>query len=106
MGGAVRTDVAHEGTDATGDRSKTVSERVIEAVAEREGVDTTGLRTPLYDAVDPDALDALFAASDESGTAERRLRFTYHGYDVIVGGDGAITVSEAGNDVASTNPET
>ena len=84
---------------------ESVSTAVIRGVSALRGCNPCSVR-PLAAVLDPDALDALFAASDESGTAERRLRFTYHGYDVIVGGDGAITVSEAGNDVASTNPET
>ncbi|AGB33484.1 hypothetical protein C488_18050 [Natrinema pellirubrum DSM 15624] len=48
---------------------------------------TTAL-DPLYTAVDPDALDALFG-SDGFGTAGTpdRVTFTYHGYEITITGD-------------------
>lgn len=46
------------------DGGSPVSERIIETVAVCEGVDPVDLQTPLYEAVDTEALDAMFAASD------------------------------------------
>jgi len=60
-----------------------VHEAVVYAVADAEGVDPTDL-DPLYDTIDPEALDALFA-----GGGEGRIAFTYGGHEVEVTADGA-----------------
>lgn len=74
---------------------------VIERVAAREGTDPTHLTPPLRDVVDPDALDALCAESDTPGC----VAFSYCGYTVTVGIDGAVSLEErsptAGTDHAS-----
>lgn len=69
---------------------------VIDRVAELEGEDPADLSPPLYDAIDPKALDSLFQPSD-SGHSEtvETVRFTYHGYNVRVQSDGAVTVVES-----------
>lgn len=67
-----------------------VSVRLIETVAEREGTDPVALDPVLYDVLDPDALDSLFDGPGAAG----RLEFTYLGYDVVVGADGEISVTE------------
>lgn len=70
------------------------SESVIESVAAREGVDPMELDVPLYDAVDPDALDALVrTGNDEQNRPPIQVSFTYHGYDVTVSSDGLVQVS-------------
>ena len=68
------------------------SQSVVERVAAREGVDHTEL-TPLFDAIDPDALDKLLDTNGRTESAVQ-ISFTYHGYDVTVTGDGAVRVSE------------
>lgn len=67
---------------------------VVETIASREGVDSAELDVPLYEAVDPDALDALFrkAPAARSG-GPVRIEFTYCGYRVTVGSDGSVQVS-------------
>lgn len=70
------------------------SESVIESVAAREGVDPTELDVPLFDAIDPDALDALVrTANDEQDRPPIQVSFIYHGYNVIVSSDGLVHVS-------------
>jgi len=66
---------------------QTVSEAVLTAVAEREGVEETELDTPLYDAIDPDALDALFQ------NRRGHVSFQYAGYLVTVDHDRNITLT-------------
>lgn len=66
---------------------------VVEAVAERDGVDASTLEPPLNTVVDGDALDSLFAGRGEDANAS--VEFTYRGYVVAVDGDGAVTVAEA-----------
>ena len=64
------------------------SERVVAAVASREGVGPTEL-PPLYGAIDPDALDDLVGDlgdvdGSRNGTPGLEIEFTYHGYDATV----------------------
>lgn len=68
-----------------------VTQQVITAVAEKEGVDEADLETPLYDVIDPDALDTLFRGG--SGT----VRFEYLEYVVTVDSDNTVEVAPAEN---------
>lgn len=70
------------------------SEAVITAVADLAGTSPIELE-PLYDVVDPDALDSLVAHARrvDNGDAHE-LQFTYEGYDVDVRTDGQIRVRE------------
>lgn len=76
-------------TGTVAKQADTPSVAVVMAVAAREGVDPTELSPPLNDVVDPDALDALFAGTDDPGS---RLSFTYRGYSVEVHSDGHVDV--------------
>lgn len=60
-----------------------VSERIIETVAVREGVDPVDLQTPLYEAIDTEALDAMFAATD-GDIHSLEVEFTYCGHELRV----------------------
>lgn len=55
------------------------------------------LDPPLYEVLDPDSLDALFAGIDE-GTAEAELTFEYCGCLVTVSSDGYVLVEDAGEE--------
>lgn len=84
------------------DRAKVAADRsvsydVIAAVAEREGADPTAIEPPeyeaLYDAVNPEALDSLFAPrTDGTERATGRVEFTFCGYDIVVTSDGDVEV--------------
>lgn len=63
------------------------SQMVVERVAACEGVDHTDL-VPLFDAIDPDALDDL--VEQNGGESVLEVTFNYHGYDVTVTGDGLV----------------
>ena len=61
-----------------------ISLHIINCIAEREHTDPLEL-PPLYDVVDPDALDDLFASGRQNGTAQSgRVEFQYNGYTIIV----------------------
>lgn len=81
------------------EESRSLSFEIIEAVAEREGVAATDIEPPtyeaLYDVVNPEALDALFAPR-EDGTprASGRVEFSFCGYDIVVSSDGAVELEE------------
>lgn len=62
-----------------------LSMKVIEAIAQREGIDPVELQTPIYEVVDLDALDALTRGESESTSVE--ISFTYEGYEVTVDND-------------------
>lgn len=78
---------------------KTISDatpatKIITAVADREGVDPTELDPPLYEAIDPDALNTLFGNQQSSDyRVDGWLSFTYAGYDITVAGDGTVRVA-------------
>ncbi len=86
------------------DRSETTVEQsvsfdVIEAVAEREGVDPLDLEPPeydaLYDVINPEALDALFATRENGQERPTgRIEFPFCGYHVVVTSDGEVEVSD------------
>ncbi|WP_226008062.1 HalOD1 output domain-containing protein [Natrinema salinisoli] len=62
---------------------------VVSAVSEASGLDMVEL-PPLYDAINPDALNALFTSRAEP--AVNKISFEYAGYDVVVRGTGAVEV--------------
>lgn len=71
----------------------TTSASVVAAVARELGTDPATLE-PLYNAIEPDALDDLF--DDEGlGTSRSpaRVEFTYCGCDVVITGDGRVEAS-------------
>ncbi|AGB39397.1 HalOD1 output domain-containing protein [Natronococcus occultus] len=65
------------GSDAAsgGTAVRAPSVRVVEAVADAEGVDPTDLETPLYEAIDGAALDRLFAPTADSARHRGSLSF-------------------------------
>ena len=64
--------------------SLTPSTRVIEAVAKKEDVSPIDLLPPLYDAIDPDALDALFQMQWGANAQRVEVEFTYRNYLIRV----------------------
>ena len=51
---------------------------------------------PVYNVVDPDALNSLFAPrSDGTARVDGTVTFTYRGYEFSVAADGDVTVEEA-----------
>lgn len=76
------------GSRFVGDRD--LARAVIDAVASAEGVGAEELE-PLTRAVDPDALNALFAGP--TGTTGKVV-FRYHGYLVTAHGDGRVALDD------------
>jgi len=63
---------------------------VLNAVAERKGVDTADL-PPLYDTIGPDILEILHEADTDS---DQQVTFDYVGYRITVRSDGSIVIDE------------
>ncbi|MCL9814321.1 HalOD1 output domain-containing protein [Natranaeroarchaeum aerophilus] len=82
------TSLAAEGPKAIfePDGSGSTAEAVVSLVAETGDRDPLDL-PPLYDAVDPEALDRLCARTSDS---ELRVSFEYAGYTVLVEGTGIV----------------
>lgn len=59
---------------------RSVSECLIAAIAAQEGTDAADLDPPVYEIVDPDALDAVF----RRGSVDGRIQFSFEGYEVVV----------------------
>ena len=75
------------------DRDGPLSDAVVEALAAVENVEPDELDLRLYDSVDGDALDRLYAVSAER--AERlHVTFTVADYEVTVHADGRLAVRE------------
>ncbi|ADD07241.1 uncharacterized protein Nmag_3699 (plasmid) [Natrialba magadii ATCC 43099] len=69
--------------------SEQVSHRVVETVAEADGIDPTEVKPPLYNVVDPTALNRLF---DDLSTHSRHghVSFPYRDYTVTVHSSGRV----------------
>ncbi|WP_276271025.1 HalOD1 output domain-containing protein [Haloarcula litorea] len=81
------------------DRHERLSDGVVAAVAAVVGADPTAVPepdglTPLYDAVDPEALDALFSPGTDG-----HVTFRYHGYEVTAYADERVIVRPADDPV-------
>lgn len=67
---------------------RSASEAVVRAIAEAADVDPIEITPPLYEAIDPDALDRLF---NDASTIEK-VAFRYNGHDVTVFAGGNVSV--------------
>lgn len=65
-----------------------VSEQVVQTVATRSNTDALDL-PPLFDSVDPDALDALIREMTGG-----KVSFDYAGYNLTIDTDGVVEVDE------------
>lgn len=80
-----------DGTTTTD--SDAVCETIVTAVADAKGVSPLEVSPPLYEAIDPDAIQAVLASmqsppEESVGT----LQFPYSGYDVTVTEDGRVSI--------------
>jgi len=66
------------------DEDSAVTDAVVRAIAQAEGVPPTELSPPLYESANPEALDSLFAAP----LGDVRVSFFHCGYEVAVESDG------------------
>lgn len=81
------------------DRSPVIA--IVDALAEAAGVDPPVL-PPLYEFVDPDAINDLFADHSGASDADAMLGFQLNRWNVFVRADGRIRVCD---NTQPTNPE-
>ncbi|OVE84278.1 HalOD1 output domain-containing protein [Natronolimnobius baerhuensis] len=60
-----------------------LSEQIVTAVATKRDTDPTDL-PPLFDAVDPDALTAVFSPTTTGAPRTGRIEFPYAGHDIEI----------------------
>ncbi|WP_423744333.1 HalOD1 output domain-containing protein (plasmid) [Haladaptatus sp. SPP-AMP-3] len=68
--------------------SESISQDVVFEVAEQANVQPNEL-PPLYDSIDPDALDTVVASNDDL-----ELSFSFAGYRVTIDGEDSVLVRE------------
>ena len=80
------------------ERPQPISVTVVQTVAAVTGTEPEDVE-PLYDVIDPNALDALFRpVSEGSSRRTASVSFTLHGLDVTVHASGEIVVAVPRND--------
>lgn len=81
------------------DYGQAISTAIVRRIASIEGVEPTAL-PPLYEWIDPDALDALFASRPSGRDRAGRIGFPYLDYDIAVDCEDETTIT-----IARRNPE-
>lgn len=84
------------------DEEQSVSEAVTHAVAAISGREMSTAKAtnenevldPLYDSIDPDALDALFQMPTDGDSLQGLVTFWYCGYEITVHNTGLIEVTD------------
>ena len=71
---------------------ESLSVTVVREIAAHDGVDPTELSPPLFHAIDPAALDALFEPTESGGPRTGRVTFVYDGKRITVDSDGAVEI--------------
>ena len=82
----------------TAGNGETLSDAVIAAL--RAAVDCStspeqdvGVLTPLFETIDPDALNSLFSSTYSGASRTGTITFTHDGYEVTATSDGHVVVS-------------
>ena len=69
-----------------------ICQTVIEAIADAEDTEPSELTPPLFEVIDPDALDTLFARNQAVG----KIIFNYNSYEISVFPDGYVSIEDHG----------
>ncbi|MFC6766851.1 HalOD1 output domain-containing protein [Natrinema soli] len=81
--------------------NQSLSLKIVDKVAEREGVQPEELNPPIHYVINTDALDSLYDARD-SERNPTTIEFVYKGYTVTVDSTGDVDLE---NRVAAIDPE-
>lgn len=73
-------------------RGNSICQELITLIAEAEGTDPIELTPPLYEVIDPVALESLFANKRSLG----KVIFNYKSYEISVFPDGYVSVKSYG----------
>lgn len=86
--------------------SQSLNEKILLTVAEAEGVDPLDLSSPLYDVVDPEALECLFADENRAVEHDLTVSFEYLGWQVTIHDGGDVTLTKETETTTFTLSET
>lgn len=77
-------------------KERAISERLVTKVADRKDTNPMDLQPSLYEVVDLEALDTLFASRSSGMPRDTngRVEFTYEGLRVRVEGEGTIDIND------------
>lgn len=53
------------------------------------------LSVPLYDSIDPEALDTIVQRVQNADESSLRIEFTYYGYSIVVSAAGSVQVLDS-----------
>lgn len=82
-------------SSADGERYESLASAVVAEIAAQERTDPAELDPSLYEILDPDALNALFAPTKVGhARSSGRVEFSYCGYNVTAYSDGHVHVQE------------
>lgn len=79
-------------TGKSPDSELSVCQLVVARVADEKGVAPDELAAPLYEILDPDALERLVSGWSSDGRSDGQITFAYDGCEVTVRGDGSVSV--------------
>lgn len=82
-------------------RPDSIGVEIARAVAAETGMAVTDL-PPLYERINPEALEMLFAPTVNGGLRRGRVRFTYYGYRITVSVDEEATIALDGEWISAT----
>lgn len=83
-------------TDSNKREAPSVSEVIVTAVADADGVSPLNVDPPLARVIDPDALQALVdSLADNPYGQTGTIDFSYNSYDVTVSADGSVSLSNS-----------
>lgn len=68
------------------------STSIVEAIATIDDRDPTRSTTPLYDSIDPTALEAVLAPRSDGTRRDVTVSFTHAGYQITVSGSGRFRI--------------
>ncbi|UPM44889.1 hypothetical protein MW046_16030 (plasmid) [Halocatena salina] len=74
-------------------REESVSEKIVDAIAEYEDEDTDTL-PPLENSINPAALDTVFGSTSDDACKAGCITFSYYGYTVLVQSMGQIIIKK------------
>ncbi|QLD88808.1 hypothetical protein HWV07_07075 [Natronomonas salina] len=76
-------------------QTESVTASIVEKIAAAEGASEVDI-TPLFESIDPDAIDTMFA--DARASAHVTIEFTHDGYDVRIDG-GEVSIDRHAGDL-------
>lgn len=81
-----------------------ITQVVFDTLDQVPGFDPDDVDQTLYEAVDPDALEAVFSATRSSDRSVGRITFPFAGYELTVTADGEVVVRNVATRSGSAAP--